>query len=242
MPVTPQMLRYILGAGDMTKLRTKAVVTSIIFAFAFLLRVSEYAAETANVIGPHIIRRHHVVFKRGGFVVNDPRQADEIEITIPSSKTDQAGQGYVRNHFKTDQDLCVVRLMADWFAATPNADKYDPVFSFQNSDNNGLWLDCVTRSRVDKVLKAAAHDLGYEKGAISTHSLRRGACTALIHAGVDESVARIAGRWSSDVFRVYTSFTAGLMDGVAKLMFNANVTAPTGAVIMNPQAAALPAA
>ena len=126
MPVTPQMLRYILGAGDMTKLRTKAVVTSIIFAFAFLLRVSEYAAETANVIGPHIIRRHHVVFKRGGFVVNDPRQADEIEITIPSSKTDQAGQGYVRNHFKTDQDLCVVRLMADWFAATPNADKYDP--------------------------------------------------------------------------------------------------------------------
>ena len=162
--------------------------------------------------------------------MKDPQMADEIEVTIPSSKTDQAGQGYVRNHFKTNQDLCVVQIMADWFSATSGSDEYDPVFSFQNHNVNGFHLDCVTRSRVDKVLKAAAHDLGYPLGAISTHSIRRGACTAMIHAGVDESVARIAGRWASDVFRVYTSFTAGLMDGVAKLMFNANVTAPTGTV------------
>jgi len=72
MPVTPQMLRYILNAADMSQLRTRAVVTSIIFAFGFLLRISEYAAETVNVVGPHVIRRHHVVFKRGGFVVSDP--------------------------------------------------------------------------------------------------------------------------------------------------------------------------
>ena len=174
-----------------------------------------------------------MVFKCGGFVVGYPQLADEIEITIPSSKTDQGGQGFVRNHFKTGQDLCVVQLMADWFAATPHADLYDPVFSFQSGDAEGIRLDCVTRNRVDKVLKAAAHDLGYPKGAISTHSIRRGACTALIHAGVDESVARIAGRWASDVFHIYTSFTAGLMDGVAKLMFNANVTAPTGTVQLN---------
>jgi hypothetical protein len=225
MPVTPQMLRYILRSADMTSIRTAGLVTSIVFAFMFLLRVGEFAAESPNVLGQHIIRRRHVVFKRNGFVTRDIHSADEIEILIPSSKTDQGGKGYVRNHFKTDDELCVVTMLAKWFEMTQDVDVNEPLFAFK-IPTNPAFLDCVTRGRVDKVLKAAAHELGYPKGAISTHGIRRGAATAMISAGIDPGIVRLAGRWSSDIYKIYTYFTAGVMDGVARLMVKTNVAAP----------------
>ena len=104
-------------------------------------------------------------------------------------------------------------------------DLNEPLFAFKTSLNSNI-LDCVTRGRVDKVLKAAAHELCYPKGAISTHGIRRGAATAMISAGIDPGIVRLAGRWSSDIYKIYTYFTAGLMDGVARLMVKTNAAAP----------------
>ena len=153
--------------------------------------------------------------------------ADEIAITIPSSKTDQQGLGWTRNHFASDSEICPVKWMAWWFKRTADVPEFEPVFSFpKDSSNISAGLDFITRRRVSKVLSAAAGELGYPQGSVSSHSCRSGGCTALIHAGVPPSVCQVIGRWSSDIFKIYSRFTAGLMHDVARMMSGAAVAPP----------------
>ena len=231
LPVTSDMLRRIVEKADFTQLRTRAVVTSIVTAFIFLLRCSEYSSEADGSLGKHAIRRFHVVFKRNGIVTTNPMIADQVEMTIPSSKTDQQGQGHTRTHYKTDGPLCPVRLLAEWMCYTNAYDMPSgaPLFSFLNPDIKEPIVQSVTRSRVTKVLKAAATELGYPPAAISTHSCRSGGATALIHAGVHPTVVQCMGRWCSDIYRIYCTFSAGLMAGVSQLMVNSNVAVPSPA-------------
>ena len=79
LPVTSDMLRRIVEKADFTQIRTRAVVTSIVTAFMFLLRCSEYAAEADNSLGKHdiVTKRFHVVFKRNGVVTTNPILADQ---------------------------------------------------------------------------------------------------------------------------------------------------------------------
>ena len=115
LPVTSGhgMLRRIVERADFTQLRTRAVVTSMVTAFVFLLRCSEYASQARASVGKHVIKRFHVVLKRNGIVTTNPMIADQVEIAIPSSKTDQQGQGHTRTHYKNDSLLCSVRLTAN---------------------------------------------------------------------------------------------------------------------------------
>ena len=225
LPVTPDMLIHLLNSVDISKLRTRAVVTAVITAFMFLLRVSEYAADSEDIKSPHIIRRRNVVFKLRGVPVYDPLAADQVEITIPSSKTDQRGQGYTRTHFSSSSPLCPVRLLAQWVSMTSDIPDTEPLFAFA-SDSQGR-LDCVTRSRVSKVLASVATDLGFPPGSYSSHSCRSGGATALVHAGVHPAVVQCIGRWNSDIWHIYSRFTAGLMGGVAELMSGAQVSQQT---------------
>ena len=66
-------------------------------------------------MGKLAIKRNNMAFKRKGIHTTNPLVADQAEITIPSSKTDQLGQGHTRAHYRTDGDLCPVRLLAEWF-------------------------------------------------------------------------------------------------------------------------------
>ena len=231
LPVTSEMLKHIVARADLSRLRTRAVVTSIVTAFMFLLRCSEYASEDDATMGKHVIKRNNVVFKRNGIHTSNPLVADQVEITIPSSKTDQLGQGHTRTHYRTEGVLCPVRLLAEWVNLTSEMPSGAPLFSFVNPDPNGHDLQNVTRARVTKVLKAAATDLGYPASAVSTHSCRSGGATALIHAGVHPTVVQCMGRWCSDIYKIYCTFSAGLMAGVSQLMENSNVAVPAQATL-----------
>ena len=46
--------------------------------------------------------------------------------------------------------------------------------------------------------------VGEDPSEFSTHSLRIGGATALFAAGATETVIRTMGRWSSDIYRLYT--------------------------------------
>lgn len=217
LPVTSDMLRRIVEKADFTQIRTRAVVTSIVTALMFLLWCSEYASEADNSLGKHAIKRFHVVFKRNGVVTTNPMIADQVEITIPSSKTDQQGQVYTRTHYKTDGPLCPVRLLAEWMCSTSNMPAGAPLLSLLNPDVQEPTIQSGTRSRVTKVLKAAATDLGYPPAAVSTHSCRSGGATALIHAGVHPTVVQCKGRWYRYIYKIYCTFSAGIMSGVSQL-------------------------
>ena len=116
----------------------------------FLLRCSEYASEADDSLGKHVIKRFHdsiVVFKRNGVVTTNPVIADQVEITIPSSKTDQQGQGHTRTHYKTHGVLCPVRLLAEWMCSTNNMPSGAPLFSFLNLDVQEPAIQSVTALR-----------------------------------------------------------------------------------------------
>ena len=53
LPITSEMLKHIADRADLPRLdlRTRAAVTSIVTAFMFLLRCSEYASEDDAAMG-----------------------------------------------------------------------------------------------------------------------------------------------------------------------------------------------
>ena len=56
------------------------------------------------------------------------------------------------------------------------------------------------RSEVRKMMSA----IGRPAADYGAHSLRIGGATAALAAGVDPSVIRLLGRWSSDCYEIYT--------------------------------------
>ena len=117
------------------------------------------------------------MFRYKGMPVQNPLEADEVAITIPSSKTDQRGSGFTRNHFASDSEICPVKWLAWWIVNTPNIPDFEPLFSFPKDNTNlSAGLDYITRRRVSKLLSASAADLGYPSGSVSSHSCRSGGC------------------------------------------------------------------
>ena len=232
LPVTSEMLTHIADRADLSHLRTRAVVTGTVTAFMLLLRCSEYASEGDATMGKHVIKRYHVVFKRKGIVTANPLIADQVEMAIPSSKTDQLGQGHTRTHYRTEGALCPVRLLAEWVNSTSEMPSGGCLFSCVNPDSTGHDTQNVTRAHhgVTKVLKAAATDLAYPASGVSTHSCRSGGATALIHAGVHPTAVQCMGRWCSDIYQIYCTFSAGLM--VCRSSWkNSNVAVPAQATL-----------
>ena len=68
---------------------------------------------------------------------------------------------------------------------------------------------------VMKVVKEAGVILGDEASDYATHSMRRGAATAYLMAGVPYETAKIFGRWRSEAFRAYVTPWAGMISGAA---------------------------
>ncbi|KAF4140477.1 hypothetical protein GN958_ATG10337 [Phytophthora infestans] len=60
---------------------------------------------------------------------------------------------------------------------------------------------------MSKVLQAAAKATGEDATLFSCHSLRRGGATALLSAGVDSTAVMLHGRWKTDSYQRYTSYT-----------------------------------
>eukprot|EP00966_Prymnesium_polylepis_P263285 6081389-Prymnesium_polylepis.1 len=59
------------------------------------------------------------------------------------------------------------------------------------------------RRDVSRVVKSLMDSIGLDPGYFGAHSLRIGGATAALAAGVHQSVIRITGRWSSDVWQIY---------------------------------------
>ena len=54
------------------------------------------------------------------------------------------------------------------------------------------------------MVKRLMESVGENPEHFSTHSLRIGGATALFAAGANETIIRTMGRWSSDIYRLYT--------------------------------------
>ena len=72
-----------------------------------------------------------------------------------------------------------------------------------------------TRADVSSVVKELMASIGLDPARFGTHSLRIGGATAALAAGVQPTLIRVAGRWSSDIYRIYCRLSLEAAAGMA---------------------------
>ena len=210
-PVTPEMLRYIKSCIDLSVIKELYLWGALIMGFSFLLRASEYVGDSEDSYdNVKVIRRKDITFRMEGKATKDPEKAEEIEVCIRASKTDQYGEGVHRVLTRTGGELCVVSALMTIFKATTSImNDAAPLFQLPSG---GM----ICRSTISDILKKAARDLGHSETGISSHSLRGGGATALYAANYSVEEICFFGRWTSDSWMRYVKMTRGRLASVAE--------------------------
>jgi hypothetical protein len=180
--LTLENLTAILGKLSMLKFEDVCFWATLITAFFGLLRISEYSSGA--------LQQRHV------------RVADEgVILSIPFSKTDLMPVE-VRLSARDDH-LCPRRAVTFYqlFVGKASAESKAPFFLA-----NQKSLAPLTKAKFIAKLKQHVAEIGLDPAHYSGHSLRRGGCTAMFLAGVNETFIAAHGRWRSLAYRKYLDF------------------------------------
>lgn len=179
-PVTVADLRAIVGALPSGAKGTRDAALLLV-GFAGGLRRSELVGIDAE----------HVEFVAEGVV-----------ITLPRSKTDQAGAGRrVAIPYGAHKDTCPVRALRAWIAAA--GIEAGPVFRPVNRHGQ-VGAERLTGRAVALVVKHYAAARGRDARAYAGHSLRAGFATAAARGGASErDIMRQTGHKSEAMVRRY---------------------------------------
>lgn len=211
LPVMVSDLPQIAAACDAATaagLRDRAVV---LLGFALLARRSELAALNISDV-------EHV-----------PEEG--LEVTIRSSKTDQAARGLVRRiHYAADASVCPVRAVLAWLDYLAERDvRSGPLFTridrWGNTDSraggryrSGEGRDGRLRPQaIGDIIAAACEAAGLgdrDTRRYSGHSVRRGGATSMLRAGAPPLNVSRHGRWAdgSRSFAGYVEEATGFGD------------------------------
>lgn len=144
-------------------------------------------------------------FRRSELVAVDVahvRLNGELKITLPKSKTDQEGAGFVKViPALDDKTLCPVAALREWMEAAglKSGLVFRQIDRWGNVRANGL-----TGQSVALVLKAAAEAVGIDPRQFGAHSLRSGFITTAAEAGVESrDIMAVSGHKSEAVMRGY---------------------------------------
>ena len=142
-----------------------------------------------------------VEFRVKGRVCKDDEEPDEMTLRIRGSKVDQLNVGQVRNHYATDEELCVVKAMWQMRKKLPHrfgkgSEALLPLFRWSTGEP-------ITRTEIVSWLTKAALSQGVPPERVASHSLRIGGATALYHTCGDLGLVQRMGRWKSGCFHIY---------------------------------------
>ena len=192
-------LRRKLNTGTVGDAARWAALTT---AFFFMLRASEYLADTSGGrtwAAERVLFGRDVTPRKEGAVCPTFATADEVVIYIKGSKTDQYSFGCCRNHYTTGNPLCPIKALAELERVAPQrwtSECDEPLFR----DEGGAPL---RRQDITALLSQAAEAAGIHSSHIGSHSLRIGGATAMYHAVPDLEKLKRFGRWKSGAFHVY---------------------------------------
>ena len=227
--MTPEMLSWLAEHLSPTRFAADALLwAAVCLGFFFLLRASEFLEVGYRLPHRGLAGRHLVLQKQGRPISRQELgTADELVITVQSSKTDIFNKGESRNHFKVPEEephssLCVVKAVETLFHHFP-----DRMPGGIDQDMPALTeLDgkLMTRETVQTALQMAARALGFNEARLGSHSLRFGGASALWAAYHDSGLVRRWGRWASDTFQSYIWEGRKGSQGVAAAMGKADLT------------------
>ena len=112
-----------------------------------------------------------------------------------------------------------VAEMSEWVRRRPAVGLTDAQPLFCWPDGRSVTVTEV-RSEVRRCMEAAGRDATL----FGAHSLRIGAATAALSAGVPPERIRLMGRWSSDVYQIYCRMSFGAVLAVGDAIGSAQVT------------------
>ena len=117
-----------------------------------------------------------------------------IRIKLNHSKTDQFGVGAFIFLSRTGLDLCPVSAFLNYLTVRPSTP--GPLFVFSNGS-------CLSKTKLtqalNRVLTTAGIDPTFSKG----HSFRIGAATTAASQGLEDSLIKKLGCWTSNAFTLY---------------------------------------
>ena len=126
--------------------------------------------------------------------IDDVHNPQLLRVHLKRSKTDQLGKGVDVYIGKTDGPLCPVTAVIAYMAVRGPS----PGSFFKLA--NGLPF---TKSSFTSKIRAGLQAVGLPESSFAGHSFRIGAATAAANAGIEDSVIRTLGRWSSSAFLTY---------------------------------------
>jgi hypothetical protein len=197
----------------------------LMLGFFFLLRASEYLPQkNREWSAERVLKGENLA----GRLSNQPAKftkAEELVIEITGSKTDQYNVGAVRNHFRSQENVCPV-LAAELY------ERHFPQRLHGSEKHMALmrWTDGepMVREDIQHLLTLAAIAVGVDPARMGSHSLRIGGATAMYHMNHDLEYVKRFGRWKSDCFHRYLWEAHEPPKGIATLMARdrSQLTAP----------------
>lgn len=196
MPVTPEMLKWL---GQHLRYGHTEV------GFFFLLRASEYL-DVGYQDPNRGLRGEDVTLKHRGRPVSlgEIGMADEVMLLVRGPKTDIYNRGQLRNHFATQEEVCVVKALIRLFLHFPQRFRGGSEVHellFRQRDGRP-----VPRTAIQALLERVAQGLGLPEEKLGTHSLRFGGASALWPQYQDTAVVK---RWGTLVKRLFPNLHLG---------------------------------
>ncbi len=138
-------------------------------------------------------------FRRSGLVALKWEQVsfegDGVVITLPRSKTDQAGDGQKVIIPFGNEDRCPVRALIDWRQASCQWSGF--VFRWVSKIGN-VMNKGISGFQVNRIIQLLAKEVGLANAdQYSAHSLRRGFATEAARKGASMPAIQRHGRWKS---------------------------------------------
>ena len=130
----------------------------------------------------------------GDVAVDNTDNPQTLKVHLKVSKTDQLGKGVDVYVSKTNGPLCPVTATMHYMTVRGAA--AGPFFILKNGTP-------LTKSTFTARIREALQALGLPAEHFAGHSFRIGAATAAASAGIEDSVIRTMGRWSSSAFLAY---------------------------------------
>jgi len=233
LPTTVPMVLWIWRRRGKGLSKYLATATAAVVSFFFLLRIGAVAAQDSRTIASYVLKRHQVTFCKAGVRCSWKDTPDEVQLNGEGDKV--SNEPWFRNHFASGAELCPVAALVEWFKYTDGLVAGEcPLFTVPSVGKPKVLTDaavkfCVTRGDVAEAVKMAAIAQGDLAADYGTHSNRIGGATRILQCGGSASLVKLAGKWSSDTWKIYSRLTSTVMYGVSADMANVGVTCKVAA-------------
>ena len=190
LPISPNILRCIKSIWDEDSSDSDKIMlwAACCIGFFGFLRAGEFTVPGDDAYDPTVHLSHEDI------AVDNPMKPWVVRITIKQSKTDPFRKGVDLYLGRTFADLCPVISLLNYLLIA-NATK-GPLFRFKDGR-------LLTRQRLVSVVKEALQKAGIDQSKYNGHSFRIGAATTAAAKGMEDSIIKTLGRWSSVAYLQY---------------------------------------